>query len=182
MTYDCLICNCQITAWLPANLCENIDYNLWQYNLQSEKSEKLRSSKSGNCSQWTVIKITTIHSTDNNQITMGIWTRWNIVIITTDIFAVCQYSPFGQFMRWIGLIFRNWQYCLAGRSKMPQRILIFSIVMGANNSFELISIETYAPQFLGHNKIFLGSLAQDCMITFMARWLIWCSIRSFCQH
>ena len=51
----------------------------------------MRSSKSGNCSPWTVIKITTIHSTDCNQITMGIWTRWITVIIMTDIFAV-QYS------------------------------------------------------------------------------------------
>ena len=31
---------------------------------------------------------TTIHSTDYDQITMGIWTRLKIVIITTDIFAV----------------------------------------------------------------------------------------------
>ena len=36
----------------------------------------------------TVIKITVIHSTDYNQITMGIETLRNIVIITTDIFAV----------------------------------------------------------------------------------------------
>jgi hypothetical protein len=30
--------------------------------------------------------------------------------------------------------------------------------MGADYSIELISIETYAPQFIGHNKIFLGSV------------------------
>ena len=30
--------------------------------------------------------------------------------------------------------------------------------MGADYSFELIFIETYAPQFIGHNKIFLGSV------------------------
>ena len=30
--------------------------------------------------------------------------------------------------------------------------------MGADYSFELISIETYAPQFNGHNKIFRGSV------------------------
>ena len=36
----------------------------------------------------TVIKITVIHSTDYDQITMGIETLRNIVIITTDIFAV----------------------------------------------------------------------------------------------
>ena len=30
--------------------------------------------------------------------------------------------------------------------------------MGAEYSFELISIETYAPQFIGHDKFFLGSV------------------------
>ena len=30
--------------------------------------------------------------------------------------------------------------------------------MGADYSIELISIETYAPQFIEHNKIFLGSV------------------------
>ena len=29
--------------------------------------------------------------------------------------------------------------------------------MGAEYSIELISIQTYATQFIGHNKIFLGS-------------------------
>ena len=29
---------------------------------------------------------------------------------------------------------------------------------GADYSFELISIETYAPKFIRHNKLFLGSL------------------------
>ena len=32
------------------------------------------------------------------------------------------------------------------------------MTMGADYSFELISIETYAPQFIGHNEIFLGSV------------------------
>ena len=50
----------------------------------------------------------------------------------------------------------NWP--LAGSSKMAPRILIFSMTMGADYSFELISIETYAPQFIGHNKFFLGSV------------------------
>ena len=38
------------------------------------------------------------------------------------------------------------------------RILISSMAMDANYSFELIFIETYAPQFIGHNKFFLGSV------------------------
>ena len=33
--------------------------------------------------------------------------------------------------------------------------------MGADYSIELISIETYAPQFIGHNKIVLGSVSDD---------------------
>ena len=52
----------------------------------------------------------------------------------------------------------NWQCCLAGSSKKALRILIFSMDMGANYSFELIFIETYAPQFNGPNKLFLGSV------------------------
>ena len=52
----------------------------------------------------------------------------------------------------------NWQCCLAGSSKTAPRILIFSMAMGANYSFELISIETYAPQFIGHNISFLDSV------------------------
>ena len=36
--------------------------------------------------------------------------------------------------------------------------LDLSIAMGADYSFELISIETYALQFIEHNKIFLGSV------------------------
>ena len=44
----------------------------------------------------TVIKITVIHSKGYNQITMGIETLRNIVIITTDIFAVHTDTPYRQ--------------------------------------------------------------------------------------
>ena len=40
---------------------------------------------------------------------------------------------------------------------MP-RILNFSVAIGADYSFELISIVHLVPQFIGHNKIFLGSV------------------------
>ena len=33
--------------------------------------------------------------------------------------------------------------------------------MGADYSFEPISIETYAPQFIGHNKVFLRQCVQN---------------------
>ena len=38
--------------------------------------------------------------------------------------------------------------------------------MGADYSIELISIETYAPQFIGNNKIFEG------IVYFMLRYLL----------
>ena len=60
-----------------------------------------------------------------------------------------------------GLNGLNWQCCLAGSSKTAPRILIFSMVMGADYSFELISTDTYASQFNGHNKFFLGSVSKE---------------------
>ena len=54
----------------------------------------------------------------------------------------CQFSPFGPFSLWIGWIGS------AGSSKTALRILIFSMAMGADYSFELISIETYPPNLL----------------------------------
>ena len=65
-------------------------------------------------------------------------------------------------MGWIG----SAVYCLAGSSKTAPRILIFSIAMGADYSIELISIDTYAPQFIGHNNIFLGSVKMNKSLLF----------------
>ena len=42
----------------------------------------------------------------------------------------------------------DWQCCLAGSSKRAPRILIFSIAMGADSSFYVQFIATYAPTFL----------------------------------
>ena len=52
----------------------------------------------------------------------------------------------------------NWQCCLAGSSKTAHRILIFSMAMGADYSYELIYNETCAPQFNRHNNSFLASV------------------------
>ena len=43
----------------------------------------------------------------------------------------------------------NWQCCLAGRSKRAPRILIFSIVMDADNSFYAKFIATFVPTLFG---------------------------------
>jgi hypothetical protein len=50
----------------------------------------------------------------------------------------------------------NWQCCLAGSSKTGPRILIFSIAMGADYSFYVKSIATYASTFLGYNNSVLA--------------------------
>ena len=42
---------------------------------------------------------------------------------------------------------------------MAPRILIFSMAMGTDYSFELIFNETCAPQFNEHNIVFLASVA-----------------------
>ena len=58
----------------------------------------------------------------------------------------CQFLPIQPIHH------ENGQGCLDGCSKMASTILISSIAMGADYSFQLISIETYAPQFIRHNK------------------------------
>ena len=70
----------------------------------------------------------------------------------------CQFLPFQPIHLENGSNRLYWQCCLAGSSKTVPRILIFSIAMSADYSFELISIETYAPYINGHNKLFLGSV------------------------
>ena len=70
----------------------------------------------------------------------------------------CQSSPFTSKIGPNGL---NWQCCLAGSSKTAPSILIFSMAVGDDYSFELIFNETCAPQFDGHNDSFLASVDQS---------------------
>ena len=58
--------------------------------------------------------------------------------------------PIMAFSLKIGPNWPNWQCCLAGSSKTAPRILISSITMGADNSFYVKSIATYAPTFFGY--------------------------------
>ena len=52
----------------------------------------------------------------------------------------------------------DWQCCVAGSSKTACRILIFSIAIGANLSFYVKSIATYAPAFFRYNDSVLASV------------------------
>ena len=53
-----------------------------------------------------------------------------------------QFSPFGLIFEVNGL---EWQCYLASSSKMAPRILIFSIAIGANYSYEMKNSEIQAP-------------------------------------
>ena len=53
--------------------------------------------------------------------------------------------------------------------------------MGADYSFDLISIETYAPQFIRHNKLFLGSVYyRNLLLDFFASHLVSFIYLGFC--
>ena len=87
-----------------------------------------------------VIKITVIHSTDYDQITMGIWTRWIIVIITTDIFAVYAYNV---------LICLFSAYIYESSQKLTLNIILKSWFASSNILF-VTSIHQ-ATNFVSHN-------------------------------
>ena len=52
----------------------------------------------------------------------------------------------------------NWQCYLAGSSKTAPRILIFSIAMGADHSFEVKNIKIWVPAFFKHNNSAVATL------------------------
>ena len=53
-----------------------------------------------------------------------------------------------------------WQCCLAGSSKTAPRILIFSIAMGADNSFEVKNIEIWLPAFFKHKHSSVATMTR----------------------
>ena len=63
----------------------------------------------------------------------------------------CQFSP-----SWDkGL---DWHCCLAGSSKTALRILIFSIAMVADYSFDVKNIDISSPAFYRHNNSFIATV------------------------
>ena len=69
----------------------------------------------------------------------------------------CQFSPFGPLYEVNGL---DWQCYLAGSSKMSPRILIFSIAIGADCSYEVKNSEIQAPTFFKHNNSFIATVVR----------------------
>ena len=67
----------------------------------------------------------------------------------------CQFSPFGPIFEVNGL---DWQCYLAGSSKTAPRILIFSIAIGADYSFDIKSGFSIAPAFFLHKNFDIASV------------------------
>ena len=70
----------------------------------------------------------------------------------------CQFSPFGQIYEVNGL---DWQCYLAGSFKTAPRILMFSIAIGANYSFDIKSGFSIAPAFSLHKNFDIASVNND---------------------
>ena len=72
---------------------------------------------------------------------------------------------------WAANIGPNWQCCrLAGSSKKAPRILIFSIAMGADYSFYVKSIDTFALTFFVYIISVLVSVSNEVGITCPPGW------------
>ena len=71
----------------------------------------------------------------------------------------CQFSPFGPTSEVNGL---DWQCCLAGSSKTAPRILIFSIAMDADYSFDVKNIDIWAPAFFKDDNLFIATVSFAC--------------------
>ena len=72
--------------------------------------------------------------------------RWSYQLKTTanSAYSLLKWTKWAEMAK-----------CLAGISKTASTILIFSIAMGADYSFELISIVHWVPQFFIHDKSIL---------------------------
>ena len=68
----------------------------------------------------------------------------------------CQFRPFGAIFELNGL---DWHCCLAGSSKTAPRILIFSIAIGVDYSYEVKNSEIWAPTFYKHNNSFIAAVS-----------------------
>ena len=71
----------------------------------------------------------------------------------------CQFSHLGPFFEVNGL---DWQCYLAGSFKTAPRILIFSIAIGADYSFDIKSGFSIAPAFSLHNNFNIASVHPLC--------------------
>ena len=93
---------------------------------------------------------------------MKVWHQWQLkkikilgAVLELPAKQHCQFRPFGPNFDINGL---DWQCYLAGSSKTAPMILIFSIVIGANYSYEVKNSEIWAPVFFKHNNLFIATV------------------------
>ena len=73
----------------------------------------------------------------------------------------CGHSGGNGFkFRWIIATHDNWKNKIL-RAVLPPRILMFSIVMGANYSSELISMPNWVPAIYAHNNFCLDKVVKN---------------------
>ena len=61
----------------------------------------------------------------------------------------------------------DWLCCLAGSSKTAPRILIFSIAIGANYSYEMKNSEIWATCIFKHNNSFIATVL---LVSVIKKW------------
>ena len=66
----------------------------------------------------------------------------------------------------------NWQCCLAGSSKTAPRILIFSIAICADYSYEVKFSEIWAPAFFKHNNSFIATVSGQACFELLVTYTI----------
>ena len=65
----------------------------------------------------------------------------------------------------------SWECCLADSSKTAPRILIFSIAMGANYSFQVKNIEIWVPEFFKHNNSSAATVDLEVLLELVSKEL-----------
>ena len=71
-------------------------------------------------------------------------------VCSYQLYSTANSAHLAQFLR------LDWHCCLAGSSKMVHRILISSIAIGSDYSYELKNSEIWAPAFFKHKSSFIA--------------------------
>jgi hypothetical protein len=94
---------------------------------------------------------------------MKVWHSWQLKKqnpggrLELPVKQHCQFSPFGPIFEVNGLDSAS----LASSSKTYPRILIFSIAIGADYSYEMKNNEIWAPAIFKHNNSFIATVIED---------------------
>ena len=107
---------------------------------------------------------------------MKVWHPWQLkkikvlgAVLELPAKQHCQFSPFSPIFEVNGL---DWQCYLAGSSKTAPRILIFSIAICADYSYEVKNSEIWAPAFFKHNNSFIATVSRQACFELLVTYTI----------